>query len=328
MKKILFVCPFDNSEAKAFVDCLAQGFKGWNIQISDSGLSSFLFEPQKYDIAHFFLPAQGKAIHRMVRKSSQTQVLQTLISGTEDPNHYKKSIFTNSVIAFSEQEAEKIRQAVPDATVHVILPCTPVFPLDKLEPSGSVRQKYGVEDRLLAVALNDFNDQKHFAMFLYTVREYQRRGGYKFVIPRYSQDRASSTWRKHLQEAITKEKCTSTILLDDSGDIHSLIDAADVMLSIDTRTDRPFGFPLLAVEGLCAGKPLICYNVPPMNELVRAFRKEWVAIEYEDYSRISRDFQKEAPHLEEIGTELARFARTKMSMEAVAEQYKQLYNSL
>lgn len=326
--KILFVCPFENAEAKAFVDSLAQGLKHWNIQVSDSGLRTFLFEAKKFDVAHFFLPVSGRAAHRAVRKGSKTKIVQTLLNTPADADKYKKSILGNHVVTFSEQEKTRIQKQFPDVSADVILPCAARPPVEKLESASSIRERYDVRDRLFAVALNDFSDQKHFTTFLYTVREYQRRGGYRFVIPLYSQDRKSLLWRQRLKNAIVQEKLSATTLLDVPVDLHSLIDATDVTLYIDKRQEREFSFPLRVVEALCAGKPLISYNIPPVSEIVGAFRKEWLAIEYEDFSRISRDLHKHAGDLEQISTELARFARARMSVEKVAERYKNLYNSL
>jgi glycosyltransferase involved in cell wall biosynthesis len=324
--RILFVCPFSNLEAKAFVDSLAEALKEWSIKVSDSGFGTLLFQPGNFDLVHFFLPATCKAPWRIRRK--QSRVVQTVFNVPAEPDRYKKTVFADRVVTFSEQERSIILKQIPDTSVDVILPCVRPRSFENTEPGPGIREKYDVQERLLVVALNDFSDQQHFSAFMYTVREYHRRGGFRFVIPLYRKDRQSMLWRNRLAEAIQREKLFSTTLLNDSTDIHSLIDAADLTLYMDKRQDRAFGFPLFIVEALCAGKPVLCYNIPPVNEVVAAFRKDWVANVNEDFSRISKDLLKETAQLEQISTELARFARSKMSAESVAGRYKRLYNSL
>jgi hypothetical protein len=320
--KVLFVYPFANAEAKTFVESLAQGLDS-DIKLSDSGLTTLFLQMKNFDIVHFFLPATSKAPFGVSRKRSKTHVFQTILNLSEGA--YKKVVFAEQVVVFSDQERSAIRQQIPEASVSVIPPCTQM--VANLEPSAAIREQYDVQDRLLAIALNDFSDQAHFTAFLYTVREYNRRGGFRFVIPLYRQDKQSMLWRNRLAEAIQKEKLHATILLDAPVDVHSLIDAADFTLLLDKRPARDFGFPLLVVEALCAGKPVLCYDVPPVNEVVGAFRKDWIASVNEDFSRMSRDLLKEASRLEQISTDLARFARSKMSVETVSQSYKQLYNS-
>jgi glycosyltransferase involved in cell wall biosynthesis len=327
-KQVLFVCPFGNAEAKEFVGSLAAGLDGWDITISDRRLVTFLFEAQKYDVAHFFLPASASKLQRFIRKGSRTKTVQTLISIPPEPENYKRSIFADAVVTFSEQERQEILRQISHVPVHTIPPCAPPQKIENLEAPQTIRERYNVQDRMFVIALNDFRDQEHFTTFLYTVREYQRRGGYRLLIPLYRQDRQSLIWRQKLQNAIDQEKLDATTLLETEVDVHSLIDAADITLLIDKHLNRPFSFPLPVVEALCAGKPVITYNLPPVREIIGEFHEGWLVKAYEDFSRISRDLLKQRAGLEELSTELAQFARARLSVEKVAERYKNLYNSL
>jgi glycosyltransferase involved in cell wall biosynthesis len=208
----------------------------------------------------------------------------------------------------------------------VVLPCARIPSIDQLKPPSTVRQAYDVQDRLLVVALNDFSDQKHFTTFLYTAREYQRRGGFRFLIPVYRKDKETIRWRDRLKQIVEQEKLTSTTLLQEGEDIHSLIDSADFTIFAD-RNPRGFGFPLLVSEALHAGKPVLCFQPGSVSEFVSGFNRNWVCHENEDFSRISKDLAKQAPHLEQISTELARFSRAHLSAQAVLAKYRQLYNS-
>jgi glycosyltransferase involved in cell wall biosynthesis len=325
--KILFIVPFANAEANTFVHSLAEGLKGWDISIKDSGLTTLLFDAGKFDLLHFFLPAQDSPGWRLRKRSNQV-IVQTLLTPPQEEGHYKDVLFAQSVITFSEKEYEAIRRSHSNIQTRLILPCNSKTAIQRLEPSADVRERYDVQDRLFAVALNDFDRQEQFVTFLYTAREYQRRGGFRFIIPLYHKNRQSLLWRQRLQTAIIQENLTATTLLDEQVDVHSLLDSADVTLYMDQQPSGSFSFPLIAVEALCSGKPVISYGSNPVGELMSLFRSSWVAKAYEDFSRISRDIQKGSAELEQTSTELARFAQARMSVEAVSEKYNDLYKNI
>jgi glycosyltransferase involved in cell wall biosynthesis len=181
---------------------------------------------------------------------------------------------------------------------------------------------------MLVIALNDFGVQEQFTIFLYTAREYQRRGGIRFLIPSFRKDRKARIWRERLQNAIVQEKLTATTLIDHPTDLHSLIDAADLTIYTIKEPEQEFAFPLTLIQALCAGKPLICQNVSPWNEVMAGFQEKWLVKAYEDFSRISRDFLKQESQLEQISTDLARFSRARMGVDAVADHYSKLYKSV
>ena len=324
---ILFVVPFTHGEARTFVQTLSAGFQNWNTAVMDSSITTLLFEAKKFDIVHFFLPA-SKAPHRLILKRWSSPVVQTFFTKADPITGYKNAIFSKNVVTFSEQEASKIRESFPGVKTDVILPCASMLGTSTMEASSEIRERYDAKDRLLVVALNDFDDHDHFSTFLYTTREYQRRGGFRFVIPLFKQEKQSLLWREHLQNAITQEKLSATVLLNQQVDIHSLLDASDIALHMDRRTSSRFAFPLLAATALCAGKPVISYNESPVGEFVGRFQDAWVAKAYEDFSRISRDLSKRANELEQICTEIARFARPELAIEAVAGRYQDLYKSI
>jgi glycosyltransferase involved in cell wall biosynthesis len=181
---------------------------------------------------------------------------------------------------------------------------------------------------LLVVALSDFADHDHFSAFLYAAREYQRKGGFRFLLPLFNQDKDTLTWRDSLKKIVEQEKLSLTSFVEPSADYHSLIDSADFCIHVYKKREQTFEFPLHVAEALCDGKPVVCFNTAPLNEFMAGFKKEWIAHTNEDYSRISRDIAKQALQLEQISTELARHARKTLSVESVSAQYRELYNSL
>ena len=311
MKKLLYVCPAGQTEERKFADILASALPEFEIKVSDAGFTTLLFELKKYDLAHFFT--------KVPRKRS-TPCVHTITSAAEAQNNYG-----DVVVTFCDSDHELIPKG---SRVETIYPCVPKSASIAAEAPSEIRAKYGVDDRLLVVALSDFSDHDHFSAFLYAAREYQRRDGFRFLLPLYRQDKETLTWRDSLRKIVEQEKLTLTSFIEPSVDYHSLVDAADFCIHVSKARKQTFEFPLNVAEAMCAGKPVICFNTPPLNEFIAGFKKEWIAHTNEDYSRISRDLAKQSLNLEQISTEFARYARPKLSVEAVSARYREIYNSL
>ena len=308
--KILYVCPHGQTEARTFAETLVSALPEFEIKISDAGFTTLFFELKKYDLAHFFTKVSKKSIPSV----------QTLLNAAEAQN-----ASADVVVTFCDADHELI----PKGTrVETILPCATESAQLAAEAPSEIRQKYGVEDRLLVVALSDFSDHNHFSAFLYAAREYQRRDGFRFLLPLYNQDKETLTWRDSLKKIVEQERLTLTSFVEPSADYASLVDSADFCIHVSKTRKSRFEFPLNVAEAFCAGKPVICFNTLPLNEFVAGFNKDWIAHTNEDYSRISRDIAKQSLQLEQISTELARYARQRLSVEAVSAKYREVYNSL
>jgi glycosyltransferase involved in cell wall biosynthesis len=325
-ERILFVTS-NHPEIKGFVKLLAEGLPEWKIKITGYRASTLLFALKKFEIIHFFLPPGNHSPLWLGRKSRNLRILQTITSCPVEPGQYKRSVFGDRVIVFSDSERQQLLSYIPSAFVEVVPPCIRLEPADQLKGPAEIRKEYDAQSNLLVIALNDFNDHQHFSAFLYTAREYQRRGGFRFVIPAYRQDKQTVGWRSKLQQIVQQEKLTLTTLLEDKKDIHSLIRSADLALYIE-RTRPEFGLSPYVEEALCAGTPVISYNVPPVNEVIGNLQKQWLANTNEDFSRISRDLLKENAQLEQMSTDVARYAKSVFSVENVAAKYRQLYNTI
>lgn len=319
--KVLFIYDSKVEAAKSFVESLRQALSDFDIQTVPSGVSALL-QARKYPIVHVFAPATSR--NATLKKGAGRYVIQTMLAPAR-PSEIQSVIFGDTVVVFSKQDQAAIKESSPKTDVHCIPPSVSLLPATSLTPANKIREKYDVRERLLALALNDVCDEQHFDAFLYIMREYNRRDGFRLLMPNYNRDKQTLLWRKRVQETIHNEKLSSTILLDASTDLHSLIDGCDVVIDTRKQRDREFDFPLSAMEALMRGKPLLCFNIPPLNEALHSYRPLWVCNTNEDYVRESKDLLKEARNLEQIGTDIARLARDRYGAEAVAKAYRNLY---
>ncbi len=323
--KILYIYDSKNEPGKAFVRALQKYMKGPEIALKDSGTSTLLFDIKKYDLVHFFFSASTKLPALVKKAKGQIRTVQTILSAPEKPEEYEKILFADHAVVFTDQEKVAAEPYALGKSIDCIPPCLELPPVAERQPSAKIRSDVAPGDRLLTVALGELSTQQQFMSLLYIVREYQRRGRFRLLLLIVHPTRETKTWKERLLYSIEKEKLTATTLLNDSSGLFSWIDSSDLFLYLVRHQDRHFSFPLAALQALSLGKPLLCYNVPPVNEVIRGFQPSWVCQNTEDVVRISVDISKEMVHLEQISTEVARYTQNLLSPESVVSKYQEIY---
>src|SRR5262249_48338170 len=212
---------------------LLKSLSDLEIHVIAPGVSASL-QARKYPVVHIFAPATSRNASFVKKIAVKTHAIQTMLAAPTQ-SELERSICGQTAVVFSKQDEAQIKQLSPQAEVHVIPPCISLAPAPSLTPAATIRERYDVRDRMMVLALNDVCDELNFDSYLYMMREYNRRGGFRLLMPNYNRDKQTLLWRKRVQETIDKEKLTSTVLID-ANDLHSLIDASDFV--VDTRKQR------------------------------------------------------------------------------------------
>ena len=312
----------------AFVGTLHRTIHGPNIQIKETGLTTLTLDSSKQDLVHFFHSASSRISSLVKKTKGKTKTVQTLFSVPQKEESYKDILFADQIVVFSEQEKIAALKYANGTQVDCILPCLDLPAIAQRKPSALLRTEYSAGESLLIVGFAPLSTQQEFMSLLYIVREYQRRSGFRFLLFLIQETKETGTWKERLQTSILQEKLTTTTILENSSDIFSFLDGADLVLYLSRQTDSRFSFPEQALLSLSLGKPLLCYNVPPVNDAVKGFQPSWVCQNTEDVVRVSMDIAKEAVHLEQISTEVARYMQSRLLPENVASRYQAIYDRL
>lgn len=326
--KILFVFDPENAPCKQFVETLQKGLTGWDITLGSPGLMTRLFEVRKYNLVHSFHSPEAKAAGFVKALPDNIRKVQTLLAPPARMEDYRKLIVGHRVIVFSRADREVAQKAIPGTPIECIPPCIQLPDVNLLQPSSQVRERFHAGDRFMVVALTDVSSKEDFDNYVYVIREYNRRGDFRFLIPRFSKDKDTQLWRGRLQTMVEQEKLTGTTLIEEDVDLHSLIDSSDMAVHLRKSRDPQFDFSLQVLEAAALGKPVLCYDIPPYNETLKEFVAAWICINTEDIVRESKDLRKSAGRIEQIATDMARFARDRFSTEKIVAQYKNIYESL
>jgi glycosyltransferase involved in cell wall biosynthesis len=324
--KILYIHDPENESSRIFAEQLKGEFRGWEITITAPSLRTLLFESRKYDIVHLFLPFTGRASQYVRRLSGKTKLIHTVTAFPGNVEHHKNNQVAQNLIVFCEEDRKRI--ANPDLNISVIPPAVNLPDVNQLLHSHEIKDKFEIGDRLFAVALCDVSNKQDYDSFKYVIREFNRRGEFRFIVPRIKMDAETLKWRRELQKQIENEKLPSTTLLQEDVDLHSLLDSADFAVHLKKERDSSFDFPLSIVEASLIGRPVLCYNIPPYNDFIAGFRKSWTVNNIEELIPAARDLHHQASNLEQLSTELARYARRHLSIDRIASTYKTLYQNI
>lgn len=312
----------------AFIGTLQRAIHGPNIQIKEAGITTLMLDSSKQDLIHFFHSASSRLSSLVKKTKGKTRTVQTLFSTPQKEDHYKDILFADHIVVFSEQEKTAAAKYTKGARVDCILPCIDLPSVAQRKPSTLLRTEYSAAESLLIVGFAQLSSQQDFMSLLYIVREYQRRAGFRFLLFLIQETKETGKWKERLQTSILQEKLTATTIVESSSDYFSFLDGSDLVLWLSRHTDPQFSFPEQELQALSLGKPLLCYNVPPANDAVRGFQSAWVCQNTEDVVRVSMDIAKEAVHLEQISTEVARYMQSRLLPENVASRYQEIYDRL
>jgi glycosyltransferase involved in cell wall biosynthesis len=326
--RILYIYDPENESSRVYAESLRKTMAGWDVSISVLRLSRMLFDIRKYHLAHLFFPAGSKSPSLLKKAAGGTKIVHSVLSFPAKPEEYRNLSAADRLIVWCNSDRELLLQNLPGASIDVIPPCVSLPDVNLLQSSSESRRYFEVGERTMVIALNDITHKQAFDSYLYVIREYNRNGGFKLIIPKYRSDKETQTWRQRLQIQINQENLHTTTLLDTETDIHSLLDSADFVLYIRKDRDEQFDFPLTMVEALLIGKPVLCFDVPPFNESLKGLRRQWICSNIEEVVRESKDIRKDFANLEEISTDIARYSRSRFAADKSGAWHRSLYESI
>ncbi|MCI0606415.1 hypothetical protein L0156_25810 [bacterium] len=324
---VFLVYPPDNEPCKIFAQALQESLTGWQASACEAKVKTLLLDSRKADLLHFLLPPGNKLLPLAKKIAAGKRSIHTVVASPRKNQKYSEILCAARAVVFTQAEKTEVERTAPGTSVSVIAPCKSFPSENSLQPAAHLRERHQVGDRLLVVALTDITNRPVFDAFLYISREYNRRGGFRFLIPRYDHGKETNLWRGRLQETIRQEKLDAVTILEES-DIQLFLPGADFALHLERETNSKFGFSLPAIDFLLLGKPVFCFNQPALNEVIYKFQPRWVANNIEDVIRASRDLRKDQSSLPQIAVDLARYAKEIFSPENVASRYHEIYHQV
>lgn len=282
---------------------------------------------------YFFAPNRRTArVIRGIRMLRRSKTIHTICSVPDTFENISQALFADVHVALSRHTCERLKEQNVSA-VHWIPPCIPrldpVFSDSKIK---AARRKFGLSDHAPVVLFPgdyDFGETARTVaqaaiQMASPALDVQWVFACRLKTP-HSQNREHEI-RQRLRRLRDRNR---VIFLNQVDDIHSLIIASDLVVLPADTTYAKMDLPLVLLESLALGRPILVSRIPPLDELT----ENDVAYSVDPLNAsmladcIGAALEDESGRIERVkrGTLMAtsRFDRTK-----VAQQYVRLYKEL
>lgn len=323
--KILLVYEPENQTARALAEALEKALPTFDIAVEPAVFPRLIFEIRKNEVAHFFTSGTFQLSRWVRRLNGHAQFLQTLLTVPDESDFQPSAIVSKTPVVLSEDEKQRLEKRMSGLEIHVIPPVAPVPDVNVLHPPSDIRRRFNVGERLMVLSLNDVVNEMDYEALLYIMREFDKRGRFRLVIPQYRFDKNTVQWRSKIHDIFGPERLQSSVLLPDAQDADSMIDSCDVAIHFHRGLDSESCIPQLVLEALSLGKPVLAFDQPPLSEVIGGLNPKWICKSVEDFVGQCRNFEKDQATLEQFGSEIVRFARSRFDSEKIASLYRKYY---
>ncbi len=221
---------------------------------------------------YFFAPnALTSRAGRVQRTMARVKTVQTVCSVPASFENVKRLLFTDRVIVLSKDtKIRLIAAGVPSDQLSLVYPgIEPLTPPDT-EKRAAIREKFGLTGQPLVVFPGDFEFSRAAATVAGAVPEIARTVPEATVvfacrIKREPSRQIRDDLRRELESAGWGNHVR---FLDAVDNMPEFIGAADVVILPQENLYAKMDIPLVLLEAMSQGVPLVLADVPPLNELL------------------------------------------------------------
>ena len=276
----------------------------------------------------FFTPnsATSTIVALLKRLAPRRPIVQSLMSSHDVARHARLLQSLDAIVVLSRHAREELVAAgVPAARVHCIYPAVdempvrePSLPPRRVLYAGDLDER--VVDRLVHVMQAIESSPGHWSL---TVA----------CRPKAPRD---AEHRRRLQALLAPQIAGGRAeILGEIDSMRALLRDTALQIFVADHVARKVDLPLVLLEGLAAGVPLVALDFPPLNELFALARVHGLTVgrlvELDDGSALRdavRGALTEQGFLVRAGEQARRLAQLEFSLPAMVQRYGALYDAL
>ncbi|MBN2530522.1 MAG: glycosyltransferase family 4 protein [Deltaproteobacteria bacterium] len=219
---------------------------------------------------YFFAPNRLSATAgRLQRAATRVKTVQTFSSRPLDYNDVNRFIFTDKVIVLSKDSRDKLLSVgiSPKRVVHIPPGITPPAPLAEDEKT-KLRDRFDLKNNRIVLFPGDFefsNAASLVAQAAPAILAGARNVSVIFAC------RAKTERSKSRKQQIQKELSSlghRVRFLDEIEEMHRFVGLVDVLLLPQNNLYAKMDIPLILLEAMAHGIPLVLADTGPLNELI------------------------------------------------------------
>jgi len=229
--------------------------------------------PRGVALYHYFFapnPVTSTA-GRVQRAIARVKTVQTVCSAPASYEHVKRLLFTDRVVVLSRDTERRMLDAgVDPARLRMIRPGIEPLPRPDQARRVAARDSLGVGPGRLLVFPGDYE----FSTAAQTVARAacmlaQRRDDFTLVFACRIKTEASRSIRERLRREIREAGAGARVVFaGDIDDMPALVGAADAVVMPAERLYAKMDAPLVLLEAMSLGVPLVLASTPPLDEII------------------------------------------------------------
>ncbi len=291
-----------------------------------------LLKKDDIDIYHFFFkptPLVATAA-KIALKFNRKKTVQTVVSVPADGEQFKKAIFADAVVAGSEFMQKRLAQEGIKSELIYYGVNTAEFsrPYDALAAKG----QFGLENSPVILFAGNLHPGKGIEVVEESMEEVVRQfPKVKFVFAcRFLEAEVESKNLERIKSKISeKSLAKNAMFLGKIENMKQLISASDIVVFPPNSMVSKMDYPLILLEAMAMGKPVIFSDTPPLDELFDS--QSNIMIERDNPKQLSGEIISlfsNPDRMHFMGENAKALAERKFNIESSAQKYFNLYEKL
>lgn len=284
------------------------------------------------DVVHYFFAPNPRtsSIARLVGAVRRRPTIQTVCSVPRDFGDARRLLFADRVVVLSEETRRRFVEAGIEAS-RLVLIRPGIFPLAPLEPEERARARRrfaGADDRLVLLYAGDYQFSTAARTVAGAVAQVVDRLSARFVFACRIKQEPSRIEERHVRQMLAEAGMSEHVRFwNEVDDVRSLLGAADLLLMPAESLYAKMDIPLVVLEAMSLGVPIVVADVPPLSELLTS--EVGVAVAPRDSARLAEavlDLAADPARLAEMGRRARAAVLRDFSAERAARAYEDLYD--
>lgn len=286
------------------------------------------------DIVHYFFAPNPRtsAIARLVGAVRPRTSIQTVCSVPADYTDARRILFADRVVVLSEDTRRRfVAAGIEERRLKLIRPG--IFPLEPLDESErrAARMKFaGTDDLPVLLYAGDYQFSRAAWTVASAVSHVVRSLPARFVFACRIKQEASRAEEAGIRRMLESEGVIEHVRFwNEVADMRSLLGAADLVLMPAESLYAKMDVPLVLLEAMSLGVPIVVADAPPLSELLDS--EVGVAVPARDPAALARsvvDLISRPALLGAMGEAARTVVRERYSAHLVARGYEDLYDEV
>ncbi|MBI2892092.1 MAG: glycosyltransferase family 4 protein [Deltaproteobacteria bacterium] len=286
------------------------------------------------DVVHYFFAPNPRTstIARFVGVVRRRPSIQTVCSAPRDFTDARRILFADLVVVLSEQTRRRFVEAgIDEGRVRLIRPC--IFPFSPPDPRdrAAARARFaGTDDRPVILFAGDYQFSTAAETVARAVASVVAERPARFVFACRIKQEASRLEQRRIEELLAASGVLDHVRFwNEVDDMPSLLGATDLIVMPAESLYAKMDVPLVLLEAMSLGVPIVVSDVPPLSELHSP--EIGAAVPPGDPAALARavlDILGDPGRLRAMGEAARSVVRERFSPDVVARAYENLYDEV